>query len=301
MITLKELKKIMYNDITAPRNIAFLTTFLPANLYNNPNPKLNINLIDSEYKTIAGWLSYLMNGKTALHDKEKIIRSGVERVRNQMLSIVLKEQDTFNAIEANCKNFISQHPIDQNSLITLIRNDSEIEELIKEHLEKCVKVYLPHGLTLLFVCALLPNHIQTLTNLKYWENPNPLTCIRLNRSQYDIVLSLQKQLGSLINALRESCGLGEEIDNNCLNKLLEFDATLRIHALDIPHDIHQWFNHLLDSANSIYYQLDNPSDPSSTSATIFAYNLQKIIKLQQAYDSFCSRITEIIISEKKEL
>lgn len=301
MITLNEVKKIIYNDTVAPRNIKFLTTFLPSNLYNNPEQELNINLINSEYKSIAGWLSYLMNGKTSLHDKRKITRSGVERVRNQMLSIILKDQDIINAIEINCKNFILQHPIAPNSLISLIKNDPEINETIMAHLERCINIDLPHGLTLLFLCALLPNHIQKLTNLKYWQNPHPLTNISLNRLQYNTVLSLQKQLGNLINVVRDCCGLGEEIDDCCLNQLMAFDNKLRIHALDVPSDIYQHFVNLLNLANCIYYQLYKPLSPSCTPTTIFACKLQKIIELQQAYDSFCRNLSEIIISDEKEL
>lgn len=300
MITLNELKKIIYNDTVAPRNIKFLTTFLPSDLYNNPYQELNINLINSEYKSIAGWLSYLMNGKTSLHDKKNITRSGVERVRNQMLSIILKDQDILNAMEINCKNFITQYPIETNPLIYLIKNDPEINDSIKEHLEKCINTDLPHGLTLLFLCALLPNHIQKLTNLKYWQNSHLLTNIHLNHSQYNTVLSLQKQLGNLINVVRDSCGLGEEIDNCCLNQLMEFDNTLRIHALDVPPDIYQQFSNLLNLANCIYYQLYNPLNPSCTPATLFACKLQKIIELQQAYDSFCRDLNEIVVSEEKE-
>lgn len=300
MITLNELKKIIYYDTVAPRNIEFLTTFLPSNLYNNPDQELNINLVNSEYESIAGWLSHLMNGKTSSHDKRKSIKSGVERVRNQMLSIILKDQDICNDLEINCKNFIMQYPIEPSSLINLIKNAPEISEPIKTHLENCVNINLPHGLTLLFLCALLPNHIQKLTNLKYWQNSHPLTNIRLNRSQYNTVLSLQKQLGDLINVIRDSCGLGEETDNCCLNQLIKFDDTLRIHALDIPSNIYQHFIDLLNLANCIYYQLYNPLNSSSTPATIFAYKLQKIIVLQQTYDLFCKDLNEIIISEEKE-
>lgn len=292
MVTLKELKKILYKNTLKVDAIPFLTTFLPDMLCNNPDGNLNIHLINSHYQDIAGWLSHLMNGKTSSNDK-KATKSGVERVRKQMLSIILENENLIYDIETNFKDFTEQFPIDLQDLQYLIDDDSQMDEDLKSHFYKCLHKHMPHGLTLLFLYGLFPNHIQKLTHLKSWKTPNCLPKLSKKSKTYSIVLNLQQKLNNLIYTIRETCGLGEESDDCCLNQISEFESLLQYYRLEIPDYIYNHFCDIFKSINDIYYHLYHLPNTNCTYATLLAYDLQQIVKLEESYHSFCQDLNEI--------
>lgn len=292
MITLKELKKALYKDLPFIRNKDFLTVFFPEPLYYNKNDQFNIDFKDASYQKIAPCLSHLMNGKISDKTDKTTTKNGTERIRNQMLSIIRDNDDIFHAIEINCKNFIENNCIDKNIFNELIETLDNDMSWLKKHFYHCLELCPSHGLTLLLLYALLPNHVNALTHLKNWEKSSlPAS---LSHKQKDNVISLQQDLSKLINILKESYGTVKENDNSYLNQKTTFEASLEYHRLELPSDIRQDFSNLLKAANDIYFHLYKSPAPPYDYPTIFGCQLEKLIQLENNYISFCQKLAERI-------
>ena len=276
MFTLNNLKKIIYSNTASPRNITFLTTFMPLALYANSDPNLNIHLTDSDYGSVSSWLSNLMNGKTKLNGNIRVSKSGVERVRKQLLSILLNDETIIYDMEMNFRAFINLSPIDLSDLVFLIQNDPEINDNTKNHLILCLHGSISHGLSLIFICALLPDHIEQITKLKAWHSIHSFCRIPRNSPLHTIILDLQENLTKLLNTIKESCGWDEEKDNCCLEQINEFDSLLKLYFLKLPKDIYSAFNNILESAKNIYYKLYKYPYDECSYPTKFVYNLEQI-------------------------
>lgn len=294
MFTLTEIKKIIYLNTTSPRNIPFLTTFMPSVLYANPNPNLNIHLTDCDYESIGSWLSNLMNGKTKSNGNLRVSRSGVDRVRKQLFSILLKEENIIHDMEINFRTFINHSSINLPDLEQLVQDASDMDIETKNHLISCLHNSASHGLSLLFLCALLPDYTGQLTKLKGWYSIYSFTRIPRNSQLHIDILNLQENLTKLLSTLKENFGLDEEQENSCLDQLNRFDSLLNLYILKLPPDIHTAFKNMLESAKTIYYEIYNNSNISSSYPTRFVYNLQQIAKLQQNYNLLCQGLSEAI-------
>lgn len=292
MITLKKIKNILYKELPSINNKEFLKTFFPKTLYDNENPQFNTGLDKDDYQDIASWLSHLMNGKTSEKDNSSV-KSGVERVRNQMICIIRDNDDIFFAIESNCKNFIEKNSINKNIFYELVENEEISDSSLKEHFYKCLKLYPAHGLTLLLLYALLPNHVDTLCHLDGWKKSSFLAPISCEQKMY--VISLQQDLRTLIDILKKSYGMVKDNDDSYLNLMENFESSLEHHIFELPSDIYQQFKSLFKISNDIYFQLYKFPDSPCSYSTTFAYQLKKLIQLENAYNSFLQELTERII------
>lgn len=295
MLTLKYLEKIMYSNtsVSPSSHIKYLSTFLPDSLYNNSDSNLNIGLTSSIYENTRGWLSHLMNSR---YGTKSTIKSGVERVRKQLISIILDNPNLCYELESNFEQFIQKVTIDKNLIIKLIEGDSNLDSSVQKHLESCIKNNLSHGLTLTFLCALLPNHISSLQSIKIWTTPHPLSGYDLSNKQHQIIHDLLHDLASLINSIKKSCVYYQDYSEDCFNSLQTLDSDLISYKPDLPPEIYEYFHDLYDLSSCIYLQLFNISSNSYTD--LYVCSIEKAIELEQSYNLLCSFY--INITSKKE-